>query len=129
MILDLLGVSRQNQMIIREYMPSILFMGGAFLLQSWGEGFYNNHPPDNAYLSPLFIAANQQIGLWILWGSVAMLALGVLRLFYSTYRLLKWEKGEILECCDFCSGLVKEKYGRYGAYHKCLACGATHSIR
>lgn len=128
MILELLGVSRQNQMIIREYMPAMLLIAGSFLLSNIGKGVYNNHSSEG-FLNQLSAVINETIGTGIWFGGLAMLVLGTLLFFYSTYRLWKWEKGEVSGCCDYCSGLVTEKYGRYGAYYKCLACGSTRSIR
>lgn len=46
----------------------------------------------------------------------------------QTYTYWQWERGNT-ECCSSCGGIVTQKYGRYGAYVHCLACGKNKKIR
>ncbi|TKB23855.1 hypothetical protein FCL47_20455 [Desulfopila sp. IMCC35006] len=44
----------------------------------------------------------------------------------QTYKYWRWERGNA-ECCSSCGGIITQKFGRYGAYVHCLACGKNRS--
>lgn len=44
----------------------------------------------------------------------------------QTYTLWQWSQGTI-ESCINCGAIVDQKYGRYGSYSQCIACGKKRS--
>lgn len=123
MLLDILGVSPQNKMLIRLYLPAFLFMAIALLIPKIGLSFYNDFL-NSVYLKGLAELVKSATE----WGALGFMVLGTLTFIFQTYRLWKWDKGESLESCHFCGGMVIEKTGKYGDYHKCLACGSNRSV-
>jgi hypothetical protein len=124
MLLDILGVSHQNKMLIRVYMPAIACLILSVLMQEIGNQAYENLI-GTKYL-PDFAGTIYTVFAWI---SVILLCASGLAITISSYQLWKWEKGEALETCHICGGMVLEKSGRFGLYYKCLACESTHSER
>lgn len=121
-MLDILGISPQNKMFIRLYAPAIICMASSLIIQTIGQIFYERMA-DSRNLSVLAETIKTGSG----WVSLIILVLGVLLFIFSTFRLWQWDKGEELEICHVCSGMVSEKNGRFGVYYKCLACSSTHS--
>lgn len=56
-------------------------------------------------------------------------AAGVLLLGYRGWQEWRWERGELDGDCRSCGGVVRHLTGRYGAYRKCMMCGATRGGR
>ncbi|WP_299599046.1 hypothetical protein [uncultured Microbulbifer sp.] len=57
----------------------------------------------------------------------ALLLLGAIAFFWVSFaRLRKWQNGKAT-CCSQCGGMVDQKFGKYGPYLNCLACGKNES--
>jgi hypothetical protein len=69
------------------------------------------------------VAGAIKLSSLVLLGSVLIATLLAL---YQIYILWQWERGAT-NCCFNCGGIVSQKYGRYGPYLHCLACGKNKS--
>lgn len=58
---------------------------------------------------------------WVFW---ALFLAAFLWSARQSLKVWRWYQGEG-ECCHSCGGMVSHKYGRYGPYFKCLACGVN----
>jgi hypothetical protein len=118
MILDLLGLSLQQKMVIRLYLPMMLLIAAAFVTSVVGDIFY-----DRFMASKILSGLGEMIANGVNWLSILLLCLSVLFCSYATFRLWKWDKNEDSEICHVCGGITTVKNGRFGEYLKCFACG------
>ncbi|GFO77778.1 hypothetical protein BPLS_P6421 [Bathymodiolus platifrons methanotrophic gill symbiont] len=100
-MLDILGISPQNKMLIRLYAPAIICMASSLIIQTIGQIFYERMTASRN----LFVLA-ENIKTGSSWISLIILVLGVLLFIVFTFRLWKWDKGEELEVCHVCSGML-----------------------
>ncbi|MDD5277336.1 MAG: hypothetical protein PHR16_14805 [Methylovulum sp.] len=118
-MLDLLGLNIETKMLIRLYALPILFLLGSLMLMVFTE-----ERQENRLLAGVFELLNN-VALWL---SLILFVLFVITGLYASFLYWRWRDGKFQEICHVCGGMVVEKYGRFGAYSKCLACSATHSI-
>ncbi|CAA0121053.1 Uncharacterised protein [Halioglobus japonicus] len=103
-----------------------LFAGptGLFLLGIVAWGFFAiilpSHFAGSAVLSQV---AESLSGIAMPAGAVISLA-ALTWAGMQTHVLWQWHRGEG-DFCWRCSGVLAQRHGRYGAYLKCIACGAT----
>lgn len=103
-------------------MPVLLSVGSTAVLH-----ISTSYLPGKLGSNHMFSAVIESITKAGQWASLTMLAVGVIWAVYSSFRLYNWYKGNSETCYD-CGGLTTQRNGRYGLYHKCLACGSTRSI-
>lgn len=109
----------QSRMLLNLFLPPFLvFIGGvcawvflAFLVPSI--------TVDSHMLSGISEASSKYAPL-VFW--MASLAASIWSLV-QIYTYWQWEKGDIVGCSN-CGGIVTQKFGRYGPYVRCLACGS-----
>jgi hypothetical protein len=61
---------------------------------------------------------------FLFYGAGVITMFGLLWLGYRAWLEWRWERGELDGGCMKCGGVVKHHDGRYGAYSKCMMCGA-----
>lgn len=61
----------------------------------------------------------------IFWPSAALALLGVILLTRNTWRLWRWQNGELIGDCTNCGGQIRDKNGRWSLYRRCEMCGST----
>lgn len=112
-----------NKMLIQLFlMPMVLSFSSTAVLH-----ISTSYLPERLGSNYMFSAVIESITKAGAWASLAMLAVGLIWAVHSSLRLYNWYKGNS-EACYNCGGLTTQRDGRYGLYHKCLACGSTRSI-
>ncbi|MCP5197559.1 MAG: hypothetical protein H6974_12380 [Gammaproteobacteria bacterium] len=110
-------------MIFRLYLPAILVLVLGFL--SWIIlGVFIPYKMSNIPIFSELVTGSSKFST-IVFAISTMVAIYIA--IYQTYTLWKWRRGSI-GCCFSCGGIVAQKYGRYGLYEHCLACGKNRRI-
>ena len=103
-------------------LPSLMLIF-AFL----GLYFFGHFVPGHFSGSAIFAGLANGSRALAPWVGVALLLASLALFTVSFYRLWRWSQGNS-DCCLTCGGIVDQKYGRYGPYKHCLACGKNEKI-
>ncbi|MBT9100240.1 hypothetical protein KFZ76_21305 [Methylovulum psychrotolerans] len=117
-MLDLFGFNIETKMLIRLYALPILFLLGSLIVMT-----FIGEEQESRLLAGVFELLNN-VALWL---SLILFVLFVITGLYASFLYWRWHDGKSQKICHVCGGMVVEKYGRFGAYSKCLACSTTHS--